>query len=513
MPTFNERLSQYAILSKMLHYSLPPMQDGERIQQLDDETAQMFRERLFDEHIGKILLFYGKGLIDRELLLTLTADRYPQLDDDLDAAESIWYEDKEQQKYLIEALNVCYDYKVSTEYSPNISFCLAYDSLRSNNGRVKYIGGRRTAEAQQEETEPQETEEESEDGADVSVAKDEPSDMYCGGFVALNDELTEFFTDLGFDTFRLAEERRGEDGTGEGGYDPSHTDEQLLADAYELTYIKDISKVFKALTVYDRVLGRDFIRNAIEYESNDITEEYEFYVKNVRLKFDLAVYERKHSYCAGKCNYIDYVKFSEGGDRLKNTFEPSMTVKDFMLRETDIDKSADVTTDRLFQTALKKYADRTPLKNDAVIIIENTYGKRIFLNKPNSEDFEAVSETEFNRSPFDITKMFHIIQHSPVVRDTTGEYKLNLSQSDRDTLTDEEMVYFRAFAREQINLFLQNRLKNPILQKISGAKPKSSLDAWKDDIKREKEIKEKEQAAEKERMKNDNKKKSTEEIE
>ena len=86
MPTFNERLSQYAILSKMLHYSLPPMQDGERIQQLDDETAQMFRERLFDEHIGKILLFYGKGLIDRELLLTLTADRYPQLDDDLDAA-------------------------------------------------------------------------------------------------------------------------------------------------------------------------------------------------------------------------------------------------------------------------------------------------------------------------------------------------------------------------------------------------------------------------------------------
>lgn len=241
-------------------------------------------------------------------------------------------------------------------------------------------------------------------------------------------------------------------------------------------FVADVYRAMLYLNVYDKIFGKDFIKKIIgrnDINSDNIQEEYERYVTEQRLTFDIHGYVRRRNICGSIINHFDYDfnkiednKLVESNFTETESFSATIT-----LSENDV--KSPCSDAELVGKALKKYKRTKILPEHFLAEIFYNGITMYFVYSQNDDEFRKVDNSEFSAQLFDFDKIWS------VVRKASAENKImlvngKLSFPYLDEILPEEQIYALAMAKEQYTIkMLQKANSNNIstLKKlIAGAK-------------------------------------------
>ncbi len=164
------------------------------------------------------------------------------------------------------------------------------------------------------------------------------------------------------------------------------------------------------LDVYGKKYAEDFMSYALENNipfSDDFYAEYEKYINDVKLCFDIKAYVRKRNICGDTVNYFDYAHNVMTDGKLISTLEAENNYSCVIRIDTN-----DVYSEKeLEERAFKKYLQsHQPLEN---MVFEVYHCKKIKLYIFRSGSFEvlaAENEDIFRKQLFDFDEIWAVIK-------------------------------------------------------------------------------------------------------
>ena len=223
------------------------------------------------------------------------------------------------------------------------------------------------------------------------------------------------------------------------------------------------------LKVYDLLYGKDFIKYVRENNillDDNFTDEYEKYLKKIKLTFEIKAYIKKRNICGNKVNYYDYAY---------NTVENNELVKSDLNADKEysaeiiLDVDENYSDEELTEKALNKYKNSRQLLDKTVI--EVIHGNNISLFIYTVGSFSPIDSIMFRNQLFDFNKIWSIIQMCS--RD--GSLKrvnnvITIPQKYMEEIVPEQREYAERMISEQYSRMLRNKRSNPIVQSLNDLK-------------------------------------------
>ena len=247
-----------------------------------------------------------------------------------------------------------------------------------------------------------------------------------------------------------------------------------LADNYDVSSeTAPIVIDYKALLcysyVYDLLYGREFIKyacnNHIPYDENYI-DEYEKYLKKVKLTFNIKAYTKKRSICGNRVNYFDYAFNTVENNEL---VQSSLNADEEYSAEIMLDIDEIYTDDELTLKALNKYKNTRQLIDKTVI--EVIHGNEIRLYIYAESSFKVINNAEFRNQLFDFNKIWSIIQLCSRDGSLRRVNKvITIPQKYLDEIEPCQREYAERMISEQYSRMLRNKRNNPLVQSLNDLK-------------------------------------------
>lgn len=298
-----------------------------------------------------------------------------------------------------------------------------------------------------------------------------PSEItIINGLIACNRELTEFMHDIGAKFVRLTPDMTVEvysdlehDEYFEtvmselSDFDITSVSDSDIADEnskiYDYPFIADSNMLLKYLKVYSKLFGKDFLRHITEDAANiseDIITEYEKYVDDKKLTFNIGGFVRRRKVCGDIVNHYDYDYNTVENNELKK--QELIKAQDYscppikLIRGTDVKN--DCTAEELRIKALNKYKKDKILPDRFVAEIFCDNNAYYYVYCRETDKFESVDTAEFSKQLFDFNKIWS------VVRKAAAERKIivvgnNITFPYLDEVAPDEQKYAIEIAREQ----------------------------------------------------------------
>lgn len=447
-------LFRYSVTVDVFDARLPnEMKCGHK---LSDEFKKKLLRRPYTEQTDRLIFLYGTGVISEEALKALT------LHNDSD--------------FLADVISV--ENEVRKNEGENASDILSYEQLQrllllcANSKRFENItpidfnGALELASASH-------------------IAITEDGFVKCDG--GLMKALTETDVSFGFynkeeDSFKIQETR----------YVVQAAEKNLDILAEENPAVSELSVLICCLSVYDKVYGKEFISyaksNGITFDDN-FSEEYEKYLNDVKLTFEIKGFPKKRDICGDRINQYDYAVNSIEENKLVGS---ALNENDDYSAVIRLDPDEPLSETELTAKALRKYKNsRQCLEN---MVIKLTHGGRTDIYIYRKGEFSPVDSVDFSRQLFDFNKIWSIIQlcsRSRKIR-KQGDV-ITLPPEFMEEIPAEQRVYAANMVKEQYLLMLSRQQNNKHFQSLNDIKEKASENMKK--IAEEKERKEAEKAA------------------
>lgn len=363
-------LFRYAVIVGVLDSQLPA--ELRNYKKLSEETKKKLLKEPYSEQNDRLIMLYGMGIVDENTVKNLILFNKSNWLPDTITLENRVRSDEEREiesdyKKLCEVFTVCANSRKYAEIT-GVDFDTAEKILES------------------------------------------PYTEAVNGFIHVDKKLLEFMYNAGFQF---------------GFYDPDSDiiqpdDEyipQVIADEnYDIKSDKfpfpfNYVSLRCCLAVFGKNYASDFMtyanENGIRLDEN-FEVEYEKYINNVKLCFDIKAYSKKRDICGSHINYFDYAhNIVQNGQLIKSELEFDEACSALVRVDSDEVR----TEDELMESALKKYGqNHQPMEN---MIIEVYHCKKITMYIYLNGKFRQLSdeeEKEFRTQLFDFNEIWGIIK-------------------------------------------------------------------------------------------------------
>lgn len=423
-------LFRYSIMVDVFNAKLPDELKCER--KISDDLKRKILRQQYSEQNDRLILLFGMGIIGeatlKELVLhnktdflsdVINLEDRVRADEDKDEAEKLSYETLEQ------IILLCANSKKFDEFS-SLSFEQAEKLIANSHIHIE------------------------------------------NGFVKCDKDMAMLINEVG----------------GQMGYYDENSDSifvekpeyvaAALADNYDVSSeTAPIVIDYKALLcysyVYDLLYGREFIKyacnNHIPYDENYI-DEYEKYLKKVKLTFNIKAYTKKRSICGNRVNYFDYAFNTVENNEL---VQSSLNADEEYSAEIMLDIDEIYTDDELTLKALNKYKNTRQLIDKTVI--EVIHGNEIRLYIYAESSFKVINNAEFRNQLFDFNKIWSIIQLCSRDGSLRRVNKvITIPQKYLDEIEPCQREYAERMISEQYSRMLRNKRNNPLVQSLNDLK-------------------------------------------
>lgn len=227
-------------------------------------------------------------------------------------------------------------------------------------------------------------------------------------------------------------------------------DEDINSKAYDYPLVADIAKCIKYLPIYDKIFGKDFLRETEEngLYFDDIDAAYEEYINDKKLTVNISGYVRRRKICGDIVNHFDYDY---------NTIENNELTKAELIKGQDFDaviklSTSDIGDDNstaaMLMKALNKYKRQKILPDR--FVAEIFYDKDIhyFVYDYNADKFTAVSTDTFTKQLFNFNKVWGLVRKAAAERRiiVTGS---TITFPYINEIAVDEQIYALEMARDQ----------------------------------------------------------------
>lgn len=240
----------------------------------------------------------------------------------------------------------------------------------------------------------------------------------------------------------------------------------LLSDEDDFEPLADSSPfVINALNViriskhYDKLYGKDFILYAKQEDLPITAENYNTYLENIKLTFDIRSYARKRNICGATANWFDYSDTKSNSEDLPYDYEKTIR----------LDVSENYDEAELLKKAVDKFRSIYTLSDKTMIEIFHASEKKLYL--VSGEDLLSVNSDTFHRQLFDFNKIWGIIQECSRNGGLRRQGdRIIIPQEMWEEIAPEEREYADRLIRAQYAIICERRKSNKILQSLGELK-------------------------------------------
>ncbi|MBQ8787104.1 MAG: hypothetical protein IJZ61_05675 [Oscillospiraceae bacterium] len=416
-------LTRYAIIAKIFGIELK-LDD---VKVLTDKMRTDIRIDEFNEGINRLVVLYGAGFINEDTFCVMAKNAMLHIDD-LTAAENL---------VISQAKN---------EPEDRITPELLTNALRSAAYSKKY----------------QEFENISFDEA-LQMTELAHVEIVDGCMRARDKEFLEFLMNIGEPMGNINDDQCSVEKEEKTNIEQLILDENSTTDEFPVIFDMKSAAIYSKL--FDKAYGRDFILYArkkkmkLDFNCND---EYEKFVRMVKLHFEIRHYERIRQICGRKVNWFDYAPSVDGNisDNLSSLTE---------MKPVDLDVDEEYADDELLEKAVAKYARNLPFSEDTVF--EVFHNGKVIVGVLRNKKFAEIDSKAFHSQLFDFNKIWGIIQMCS--RD--GQLKkqgecIVIPESVWKEIAPEQREYADRLIKEQYHRLVEHRKANKLLQSLSDLK-------------------------------------------
>ena len=164
------------------------------------------------------------------------------------------------------------------------------------------------------------------------------------------------------------------------------------------------------LSIFGKVYDMDFLRYVIEQGipfDDSFSNEYEKYISDVKLKFEIKAYLKKRKICGSRLNVFDYsTQTIEGGIMTGSELVPDKGYS----TEIHLESEEAFTDEMLLERALKKYTSSWQPEENMIIDVshyQSTY--RYIYREGKLDKFTDYESETFNTELFDFNEIWSLI--------------------------------------------------------------------------------------------------------
>ena len=303
------------------------------------------------------------------------------------------------------------------------------------------------------------------------------------GFIHISQELLKFMNDAGIE-FGFYYQEKDEMAAEKPEYIAQAAESEQYDIYSETAPIPfDYAALNCCLSVFGKIYSADFItyvkENNIPY-TEKFAAEYEKYLNDVKLCFDVKAYLKKRTICGDTINYFDYSNnvMSEG-KLVTATLEAE---EDYTAR-IHIESDEIYSENELEMLALKKYLSARQPRDNMIIEVYHCQKMRLYIYRNNSfNEFTADEEQLFRKQLFDFNAIWSVIKEcsdSGSLRRTKETIIMSSEFMERirpEWRSYAEQIIAEQFGRRKRNMIAAtlNELKNAAA-KLSKPKPEREV--------------------------------------
>lgn len=420
-------LYRYAAVCKICGISI----EDENIRRLSKKTILDIR---FDEHfpaVDTLIILYGAGFMSEETFCYLVKHYGIDLEEDIKAAEHTVSEQNELPE--------------EDKLSPNQ---IEKAVLTAANTKI-YKGMQHISFAE---------------ALKISAL---PSVNICNGFAYLTDKTMFDFLSENDEPFGFIENS--------DLYIETKENLKTLDENSEKPFIVNLRNFLSMYGLFKEAYGKEFIMYAKSKNIPLTHEEYEKYIKQIKLKFEIKSYRRKRNVCGDNINWFDYAPSVESSDNLNADYS----------KEILLDVSDNYNDETLRKKAIDKF--RSIYTLDERTIIEVYHCCKRYLYIADSRGINSIDSEDFHRMLFDFNKIWSIIQlcsrnrKIKAVNDGAGNTVISIEDEIWEEIPQEQRPYAEKLVREQYEQQKEKRRTSSFMQKLSSIKAEASSQKNKSD--------------------------------
>lgn len=425
-------LFRYSVMVEVFDTPLPSeLKCGKK---LSDELKKKILRKPYTEQTDRLIFLFGAGIISEDVLKSMVLHNNSDFLSDVIALES----------------------QVRINEGENSDDVLTYEQLQkilllcANSKKYENLTDIGFSEA-------------------LSLISGNHIYLTDNGFIRCDRELTEFLNNIG-ETFGFYDA----DSDSFKAEQQQYINEAVAAPEYDITadstpLIADYRRLKCYLSVYDKLYGRDFIGYAqgkgISFDEH-FADEYERYLNDIKLSFNIQAYPKKRSICGGRINYYDYAVNSIEDNKLVSS---SLNADDDYSAAIRLDTDEQLSEAELAAKSLRKYKNSRQLFED--MIVEVIHGGKTAFYIFKNGSFTAVDSTDFRRQLFDFDKIWSIIQmcsREKKIR-KIGDV-ITLPQEYMNEIPIDQQPYAVNMIKEQYQLLQAKKQQNPYVKNLSELK-------------------------------------------
>lgn len=408
---------RYAVIAKIFGISI-----NEDIQLLPEKTINDIRVEDYNPGIDKLAVLFGAGFIDSNTFGYIARNSAAYFDDVSAAEETIISQNglDEEDKYTPNMIRNAILCAVNSKKYPQMQI-VTFDEALS--------------------------------------AAELPHAAVHDGFLKIKDkEFFRFLVEIG--------EPIGYITKSDEIYIEAAENLRLLSDEEDFKPFGDNSPfVINALNViriskhYDKLYGKDFILYAGQEDMPVTEENYNAYLENIKLTFDIRSYARKRSICGAAVNWFDYSDTRNNSDDMPCDYEKTIR----------LDVSDNYDENELLKKAVDKFRSIYTLADKTMIEIFHASEKKLYL--VSDDELVPIGSDTFHRQLFDFSKIWGIIQECSRNGGLRRQGdRIIIPQEMWEEIAPEEREYADRLIRAQYAVICERRKTNKILQSLGELK-------------------------------------------
>ncbi len=240
-------------------------------------------------------------------------------------------------------------------------------------------------------------------------------------------------------------------------------------------FIIDLHDFLSISAFCSEAYGREFIGWAKENGSPMTEEEYQKYVQQIKLKFDIRSYRRKRNVCGNRVNWFDYAPSADNNpDELNADYS----------REIVLEIDRNYSDEELRKKAVDKF--RSTYTLDVGTVIEVYHCRKRYLYYLDESGLKDIDNTEFHKLLFDFNKIWSIIQlcsRNRKIRavNNGGNTTITIDDESWEEIPADQREYASRLVREQYEQQKEKRRSSAFLQRLSSLKAEAAEQKSKSD--------------------------------
>lgn len=422
--TIYTTLRRYALIAKIFGFAEDKI---ENLNVLPKETSDEIRMDLHNEVINKLALLFGAGFISKETFCFLEKSNMLNIAD-ITAAEDL----------VISQYAENPEDRITSNLLENALKCSAYSKRYEGLSVMSFDEALQMTEL-----------------AHVEIV---------GGLMRARDKsFLKFLMEIGEPMGHIKADEGSAEVEEQTNIEQIILDENSTPDKFPYIFNMKNAAVYSKL--FDKAYGRDFIQYAKEKKialDNNCNDEYEKYVRMIKLHFEIRHYERIRQICGRKVNWFDYAPSVDGNISDNLTELVKMTA-------VDLNTAEEYNDSELFDKAIAEYARNKPFGENTVFEIfhDGNVSFRIYRNKR----FIEIDSKAFHAQLFDFNKIWSIIQ----MCSRNGQLKkqgdsIVIPESVWNEIPSDQREYADRLIKEQYHRLMEHRKNNRLLQSLSELK-------------------------------------------